>query len=124
VASPSQATRHSSFFFTGRLDPGKLANFNIQNLSLRDRKAVLELLGPAIAIWWPARPHRELPDLADAARAWFRTIPAVYCIETEIALEPSLTGWIEALDVGVHEAVVGVAHTRFTKVDSRPRMRP
>jgi hypothetical protein len=39
------AIRRSSFFFTGRLEPGELANFNIQNLQLRDQKAILEVLG-------------------------------------------------------------------------------
>src|SRR5579885_2098457 len=117
---PRGEVRRSSFFFTGRLDPGELANFNVQNLRIRDRGAVLEVLGQAIAIWWPARPRREFIDLADSAREWFRTIPAAYYIQTGIALEPSLTGWIEALDVDVKEAIVGFAHPRFAKVDVPP----
>jgi hypothetical protein len=120
VAKRSRPIRRSSFFFTGRLEPAELANFNIQNLPLRDRKAILEVLGQGIAVWWPARPQSEFVDLADAARSWFRTIPAAYYIETRIALESSLTGWVEALDVDVREAVIGIAEPRFVKVDVPP----
>ncbi len=69
-----------------------------------------------MAIWWPARPRGDSVDLTDAARAWFQTIPAAYYIETGIPLEPSLTGWVEALDVDIQEAVVGFADARFAKV--------
>jgi hypothetical protein len=118
VPKPANAIeRRSSFFFTGGLEPGELANFNVQNVFLRDRGAVLEVLGRSIAIWWPARPRREFDDLADAARAWFQTIPAAYYLQSGIALEPKLTGWVEALDVDVKEAVVGVADKRFAKYD-------
>lgn len=117
----ARSVRRSSFFFTGRLEPGELANFNLQNVPLRAKGAILEIIGPAMAIWWGARPKREFNDLADAARAWFRTVPAAYYLQTTIALEPLVTGWIEALDVDVKEAFVGFADARFLKVDVPPQ---
>jgi hypothetical protein len=59
--------RRSAFFFHGRLDPPELANFNLQNIFLHDRNAVLEVLGHGIAIWWPHRPPQNFDDLRDAA---------------------------------------------------------
>lgn len=96
--------------------PAELANFNIQNVFLRDRKARLEVLGHGIAIWWPSRPRREFFDLADAARTWFRTIASAYYLRTGTPLEPELVGWVEALDVTVEEASIGFADPRFIKV--------
>jgi hypothetical protein len=119
------ARPRSSFFFTGRLEPGELANFNVQNQPLRDRRgAIFEALGQGMAIWWPSRPRADFVDLADAARAWFRTIPAAFYIQTEVALEPSLVGWVEAVDVEVPEASIGFADARFLKVSTPPEDAP
>jgi len=101
--------------------PAELANFNVQNVLLRDRKgARLEILSHCIAIWWPSRPRNEFDDLADAARRWIRTIASAYYLETDIPLEPDLVGWVEALDVQAEEAVVGFADPRFLKVKTPP----
>jgi hypothetical protein len=101
--------------------PAELANFNIQNVFLRDRKARLEIVGHGIAIWWPSRPRREFDDLADAAGAWFRTIASSYYLMTGIPLEPGVIGWVEAWDVEIEQAVIGFADPRFAKV-SVPRV--
>lgn len=119
------AKRRSSFFFIGRFEPGELANFNVQNEPLRDRRgAIFEALGQGVAIWWPSRPCVDFVDLADAARAWLRTIPAAYFIRSEVPLEPTLVGWVEALDVNVREAVIGFADARFSKVSTPPENAP
>jgi hypothetical protein len=111
------ATRRSAFFFTGRLMPAELANFNVQNVFVRDRiGGRLEVLANGIAIWWPSRPRAEFADLADAARAWFRSTASAYYLETGTPLETELTGWVEALDVEANEAVIGFADQRFIKV--------
>ena len=101
--------------------PAELANFNVQNVFVRDRRdGQLEVLGNGIAIWWPSRPRREFVDLADAARAWFRTTASAYYIETGVPLEPELTGWVEALHVEARQAVIGFADPRFVKVTTPP----
>jgi hypothetical protein len=125
MASESTGARRSAFFFHGRLDPPELANFNLQNIFLRDRRGgVFEIIGPGIAIWWPSRPRREIDDLAAMARDWFRTIASSYYIESTIALMPRVAGWVEALDVHVHEAVVGFADARFIQLDPPPEDHP
>jgi hypothetical protein len=111
----------SAFFFIGRLMPAELANFNVQNVFVRDRRnGQLELLGNGIAIWWPTRPRREFVDLADSARAWFRTTASAYYLQTGVPLEPELTGWVEALHVEARQAVIGFADPRFVKVSTPP----
>ncbi len=112
----STKASRSAFFFLGRLDPPELANFQLQNVPLGDRGAVLEILGHAISIWWPSRLRREFGDLLDAARAWVVTIASAYYLETGTALEATLIGWVEALDVFAREAVIGTIDVRFHKV--------
>ena len=114
--SATSTAEHSAFFFSGRLMPAELANFNISNLFLSDRDARLELLGHGIAIWWPTQPSEEFDDLMDAARGWLRTITSAYYLETGIALEPELVGWVEALHVEVKEAMIGFIDRRFGQV--------
>lgn len=110
------AAKRSAFFFTGRLDPADLANFNVQNEFLRDRRGgVLELLRNGIAVWWPSRPSTSFDDLRDSATAWFDAVAAAYFLETAVPLEPTLVGWVEALDVTAHEAMIGIADRRFYK---------
>jgi hypothetical protein len=110
------ATR-SAFFFHGHLQPAELANFNVQNVPLRDRKGGrVELMSNGIAVWWPSRPRAEFLDLAGAAGAWFLTTASAYYLETSIPLEPHLEGWVEALDVTANEAMIGFADPRFVKV--------
>ena len=116
MAGPDPPNRRSAFFFLGRLDPQELANFNVQNVLVRDRGAVVEVIGHAIAIWWPSRPRKESSDLSDAARAWFLTIASSYYLETGTALEVRLVSWVEALDVNVRETMIGIADSRFAKV--------
>lgn len=117
--------RRSAFFFTGRLMPAELANFNVQNLFVRDRlDGRIELLGNGIAIWWPSRPRTEFVDRADSARAWFRTTASAYYLRTGTPLEPELSGWVEALDVEANEAVIGFADPRFVKVSTLPEDAP
>jgi hypothetical protein len=107
----------SAFFFHGHLQPAELANFNVENVALRDRKGGrVELMSNGIAVWWPSRPRAEFLDLAGAAGAWFRTTASAYYLETSIPVEPQLEGWVEALDVTVNEAMIGFADPRFVKV--------
>jgi|SRR5579862_1235533 len=101
--------QRSAFFFSGRLDPPELANFQLQNVFLRDRRgAGFEMIGPGIAIWWPSRPSSDVGDLGDFARAWFRTIASAYYFETGIALTRRVVGWVEA--------VVGLADPRLSRL--------
>src|SRR5207253_3129941 len=75
---PNSEEPRSAFFLMARLEPRELANFLVSNIALGDRDNVVEVVGPAMAIWWPSHPRAELDDLADAARAWFRTICSAY----------------------------------------------
>ncbi len=107
----------SAFFFLGRLEPSELANFNVQNVLLRDRRGgVVELLGHGIAVWWPSQARSAFSELLDSAMGWFTRIASSYYLLTEVALQPSLIGWVEAVDVDVREAVVGITDPRFLKV--------
>jgi hypothetical protein len=109
--------RRSAFFFYGHLHPAELANFNVQNVFLRDHKSgCAEVMGNGMAVWWPSRPTATVDDLTDAARAWFRTIAASYYLEADIALNAELEGWVEALDVTATEAMMGFVDSRFIKV--------
>jgi hypothetical protein len=111
------ARRRSSFFFIGRLEPAELANFNVQNVFLRDRRGgVLELLGHGIAVWWPSQSREDFPNLLDTANRWFGRIASAYYLKSGRALEPTLVSWVEALDVKAKEAVIGINDTRFHKV--------
>lgn len=109
--------RCSSFFFIGRLEPAELANFNVQNVFLRDRrKGVVEVFGHSIGVWWPSRPRVDFGDHLDSAQSWFVRIAGSYMLETGVALEPKLIAWVEAVDVAANEAILGIADARFHKV--------
>lgn len=105
----------SAFFFLGSLEPAELANFNVQNVFLPDG-SVLELMGHGAGLWWGARLAREFDDVRDTTRDWLETIAALYFLETGTALSVRLSGWVEALDVDVKEAVLGFIDERFRVV--------
>lgn len=110
--------RCSSFFFIGRFEPAELANFNVQNVFLRDRRGgVVEVFGGSIAVWWPSRIQEEFKDHRDSAGRWFVAIAGSYFLESDVALTPKLTSWVEALDVETREAVIGIAEARFPQVE-------
>jgi hypothetical protein len=52
--------------------------------------------------------------------AWFRTIPAAYYLETEVPLEATLAGWVEALDVDVQELLLASLTPDSRSSTSRP----
>jgi hypothetical protein len=111
------ARRRSSFFFIGRLEPAELANFNVQNVFLRDRRGgVVELHGHGVAVWWPSQVREEFPNLLDTANRWFGRIASAYYMMSGVALQPTLVSWVEALDVEAKDAVIGINDARFHKV--------
>jgi hypothetical protein len=111
------ASQRSSFFFVGHLEPPELANFNVQNVFLRDRRGgVVEVFGHSIAVWWPSLKRAEFRERREDAEGWFTRIASAYYLESDVALQPRMLAWVEAVDVEAREAVIGVVDARFYKI--------
>jgi hypothetical protein len=111
--------RRSAFFFAGQFTPAELANFNLQNVILSDGP-VVEVLGHHVGLWWGSRPRSQFDALRDEARIWVETIAAAYFVASGRALGVRLTGWVEALDVDVREAVLGFIDDRYRVIGGAP----